>query len=867
MKILREAIPEIVGGLVVVLFVAVTDALTPELRLPAKALPIVLIAAILVGRRIYLSARKRVVRRKLERQYLNSVVTRYHEWRQRYLDLHTVEEPPPSAPPDDVTLHPVMHLLLREQDESHTDGEGSGSRDRRVETRLSEAVEEYDRLILLGEPGAGKSTCLQWLALNHAQRALECHDRDSRIPILVKLSSYTGQETAREFLKSYLLDEHGPSGAFLAEHLEWYLSEGRLLVLFDGLNEMPGQGYEVRVGHLRSLATDKWKCKVVISCRTLDYDRRFSWPTLAIQRLNDSQLEAFVDKHLPSTGTDLMRELKSGDPAILDIARNPFMLRTITVIYSRDTELPPARARLTDEFVRVLLAREWRDQWQGDLGIKAVTRCLAKMAFATIKDGRVGTAIDTHWAETDLAAHMQEAGDQLRGITSADMLKLAADASILDIPAHWRWVRYSHELIQEYFAALVLRDQWHSSGSLQPYISDCWWETNVAMACALIDSADDFVLSLLGELQSDGAVILAGRCCVEARGLLQDTTVDAVVRSLLSLSEVGLGPLGMRAMDLVAQIDYATIERLLAEPDPESHLSPQLQQIHLLGVIHAPGRPLYLGPFNFAPRDREWEPRAYAAAIIRECGSDPVVDMLTGFLAEAQSSVSSHSVVNDMAAGALADIAPSEASDLFVRLLGEGSSRVRAHAARGLGNIGAPQAVPLLSAILVDSGESFEVRSQSAAALANIQGVDALSGLLNETADPTLQVIVAEEVSDREPYQPSSAANPVEMEVEQLVVLQPEELLGRMVSVFADAPSWVPAIPYPIAAALALTADEAFMPRIKAALESYTAAHYKLREAIWWIEDAVRARRRRRGRPPQLSPSPRDWSTFGAWPR
>ena len=867
MKILREAIPEIVGGLALLCFAAATELLATELRLPVMALALVLIAAILAGRRLFLFARRWVLRRRFERQYLNSVVTRYHEWRQRYLDLHTVEEPPPSAPTDDVTLHPVMHMLLRDQDESHTDGEGSGSLDRRVEARLSEAVQKYERLILLGEPGAGKSTCLQWLALSHAQTALGCRDRDSRIPILVRLSSYTGQETALEFLKSYLLDEHGPSGAFLAEHLEWYLSEGRLLVLFDGLNEMPGQGYEVRVGHLRSLATDKWKCKVVISCRTLDYDRRFSWPTLAIQRLNDSQLEAFVDKHLPSTGTDLMRELKSGDPAILDIARNPFMLRTITVIYSRDTELPPARARLTDEFVRVLLAREWRDQWQGDLGLEAATRCLAELALAAIKDGRVGTAIDAHWAETELAAHIRRAGDQLPGITSADMLKLAADASILDIPAHWHWVRYSHELIQEYFGALILKDQWDSSGSLQPYLSDCWWEANVAIACALIDSADDFVLSLLGDLQSDSVVLLAGRCCVEARGLVKDTTINAVVRSLLRLSEVGVGPLGMRAMDLVAQIDYATIEQILMEPDPESHLSPQLQQIHLLGVNHAPFQPMYLGPFNFAPRDKEWETRPYAASIIRECGSDGVVEMLIEFLVQAQSAGSSPGVVVDMAAGALADIAPDRAEDLFIQLLANDGRIVRAHAARGLGRIGAPRAVPQLFAILVDSGESLEVRARCAAALANIHGIDDLRGLLDETADPTLHTILTQEISDREPYQPSSAANPVEMEIEQLVALQPGELLQRMVSVFADAPSWVPAVPYPIAAALALTADEGSMAQVKAALEPYVSRHRKLSEAIWWIEDAVRERRRRRGRPPQLSPSPRDWSTFGAWPR
>jgi HEAT repeat protein len=186
---------------------------------------------------------------------------------------------------------------------------------------------------------------------------------------------------------------------------------------------------------------------------------------------------------------------------------------------------------------------------------------------------------------------------------------------------------------------------------------------------------------------------------------------------------------------------------------------------------------MYLGPFYFAPRDREWEPRAYAASIIRECGSDAVVEMLTGFLTEAQAAHRSPSIEDDMAAGALADIAPDGALDLFIQLLAEGGGRVRAHAARGLGKIGASRAVPLLLGTLIDPKEPFEARCQSATALANIQGIDALRSLLNEAVDPTLRMILTEEIPDREPHQPSAAVDSVQMEVERLAALEPAELL------------------------------------------------------------------------------------------
>lgn len=83
--------------------------------------------------------------------------------------------------------------------------------------------------MLLGRPGAGKTTTLLKLAGDRAEQALE--QPAAPLPLLVSLGDWTGEENLDGFLLQSL-PELGGTLAALA-------TKGRLILVLDGLNEVP----------------------------------------------------------------------------------------------------------------------------------------------------------------------------------------------------------------------------------------------------------------------------------------------------------------------------------------------------------------------------------------------------------------------------------------------------------------------------------------------------------------------------------------------------------------------------------------------------------------------------------------------------
>ena len=98
-------------------------------------------------------------------------------------------------------------------------------------------------MVLLGEPGSGKTTTLWDLAYHHACDAQR--SSHAPLPIFVPLGGYTGSEPALEYVKAH-------AGA-LAPQLTTLLQDGRAMLLLDALNEMPSVGYHERVRRIQAL--------------------------------------------------------------------------------------------------------------------------------------------------------------------------------------------------------------------------------------------------------------------------------------------------------------------------------------------------------------------------------------------------------------------------------------------------------------------------------------------------------------------------------------------------------------------------------------------------------------------------------------
>lgn len=184
---------------------------------------------------------------------------------------------------------------------------------RRTKIRdLARELRKYTKIVVLGDPGSGKSVCLRQLGYDLAERELLSHKRPALLPVFVDMGTYDTWDNrdAREpaallgFVKEYLRADpslrHAPtthSLLYISENLEKLLKAGRLVFLFDALDEMPQESYQERYRTIREFMQywEKYGNRFVFSCRTLDYDQSFKVDEVIIEpfdRRKDSSFPA-----------------------------------------------------------------------------------------------------------------------------------------------------------------------------------------------------------------------------------------------------------------------------------------------------------------------------------------------------------------------------------------------------------------------------------------------------------------------------------------------------------------------------------------------------------------------------------------------
>jgi len=217
-------------------------------------------------------------------------------------------------------------------------------------------------LLILGEPGAGKTTTL--LELTRDLLNIANKDLTQPIPVVFNLSSW---KRGKQSISHWLVEELNTKYQVSREIAKNWVQAGQLLLLLDGLDEVNAQHREACVIAINQFSQEHGTTEMVVCCRIRDYQaikHHLSLQTaICLQPLTLQQ----IHQYLNSAGVELAavsRALQE-DTTLQELARSPLMLSIITLAYQgmptedlpKISAIEERRKHLFDAYIQRMLCR------------------------------------------------------------------------------------------------------------------------------------------------------------------------------------------------------------------------------------------------------------------------------------------------------------------------------------------------------------------------------------------------------------------------------------------------------------------------------------------------------------------------------
>lgn len=251
------------------------------------------------------------------------------------------------------------------------------------------------RVVVLGDPGAGKSTLAQRLTNTISDDSMS-KTKATLTPVIVTLRRYEQAKSARsvslvEYIEAMIREDFhltAPAGA-----VEYLLSLGRILVIFDGLDELLDTHRRREVSDsIEAFARLFASTKVLVTSRMVGYWEAPLNPgqftTVRLSQLSPANIEEYARKWFslqPALSLQEQSEVAEAfifeSATVPDIRSNPLMLSLLCNIYRGARWIPQNRADLYERCALMLFER-W-DEQRG-IGSQRVLRADARAALQEI---------------------------------------------------------------------------------------------------------------------------------------------------------------------------------------------------------------------------------------------------------------------------------------------------------------------------------------------------------------------------------------------------------------------------------------------------------------------------------------------------
>ena len=421
----------------------------------------------------------------------------------QFLDQHTLSR---YRSPEEV------EKAFRERDRRHF---GSSS-DKRQDGIQVANDKQY--LMVLGGPGVGKSTFLRKVGLE-ALNGKEGNFEHKRIPVFLELKKFEEDQIDIEAL---IAREFEICGYPYPEQMtEVALKLGKLLILFDGLDEVPDPNVGNVIHEIGDFVDQYSQNHFIASCRIAAYSgefRRFTEVEMAA--FNDTQIEAYIKKWFDSTPDQyqhqLDKEMKTSDrcwetlnasehSATKELAKNPLLLTLLCMVYNRSQNFPRNRAALYERALSIFL-EEWAAEKRVNrrasitqyLDIADEKWMLSEIAAKNFNDNRL------FFSKDELIVQIQAFGagnvNKPETFNARDILETILVDQGLFVERVRDSYSFSHLTFQEYLTANYIVGHPQSiPGLVTEYLHNHQWREVFLLTSGLMYKADDLLVAMEAE--------------------------------------------------------------------------------------------------------------------------------------------------------------------------------------------------------------------------------------------------------------------------------------------------------------------------------------------------------------------------------
>ena len=248
--------------------------------------------------------------------------------------------------------------------------------------------EQY--LMVLGGPGVGKSTFLRKVGLE-ALKGEDGNFEPQRIPVFLELKRFTKDPVD---IKAWITEEFKVCGHPYPE--QWAnskLKSGELLILFDGLDEVPKPKVRNVIDKIKDFVDEynqNNQNRFIASCRVGAYRGGLTnFAVVEMADFDDSQIQAYINNWFASASDQKKKTAQrcwqaldtSEHQAIKALAQNPLSLALLCQVYEDSQDFPSSQVILYEKIFNIFLRN-----WTAEQGVHRDLPMSRYLAIPTVKE-------------------------------------------------------------------------------------------------------------------------------------------------------------------------------------------------------------------------------------------------------------------------------------------------------------------------------------------------------------------------------------------------------------------------------------------------------------------------------------------------